>query len=511
VLPDTERYSDDYPQHFEAQTDWIVANREARRIACVLHLGDITQRNAPAEWAVARRCLGTLDGQVPYVLATGNHDYDDNAPKRDTTRLNEYFPLDAIRKWPTFGGAFEPGQLENSYHLVPIAGRDWIVLSLEMGPRDETVTWANRILERHVDRPAIIVTHAYLFRDNQRYDRRLGRQRASPMGWGNDGEELWQKLVRRHRNVMIVHSGHVSTGGLGYLASEGDYGNTVHQLMVDYEKMKGGGMAYLRLLEFLPDGKTVQVRSYSPALKTTRSSPLEEFTFELRAATRDEPEPVGEVRSAPLTRAPVHRYRFEGRSRRSDSIVDSAGEAHSTLRTEDSSSRLNGKGQLVLSGSGHVRLPPGILEEARDLSFEIWFTPTAEHYKWNSVVRFGSRDDWLTYVFRTLTVHRAEIAVDRHNEDIQQNVSVTPDEPLHVVVTYDHRGSDGAPLLCCYRDGQLAGMMTTRLLLSDVEVSEGLIGPFEGIFEELRIWDYSLQASEVCGSYEAGPGKLRIR
>ena len=295
VMPDTERYSDDYPQYFEAQTKWIAENHKNRNIAYVLHLGDITQHNAPAEWKVARKCFKMLDGRVPYALVLGNHDYDDNAPKRDTTRLTEYFPLAAIRKWPTFGGVHAKGKLDNSYHLLSIGERGWIILALECGPRDNVVEWANKVLTRHSDRLAIITTHAYLFRNNVRYDHTKGRQRASPHGWGNDGEELWQKLIRRHRNTMIVISGHVSTGGLGYLASEADHGNVVHQMMVDYEKMRGGGQAYMRLLEFLPDGKTVQVRTYSPALKQTRRSKLEEFTFTLKPAGRKTAKPVSKV------------------------------------------------------------------------------------------------------------------------------------------------------------------------------------------------------------------------
>jgi len=53
--------------------------------------------------------------------------------------------------------------------------------------------------------------------------------------------------------------------------------------------MRGGGQAYMRLLEFLPDGKTVQVRTYSPATRKTKNSKLEEFTFTLKPATRKAP------------------------------------------------------------------------------------------------------------------------------------------------------------------------------------------------------------------------------
>ena len=124
------------------------------------------------------------------------------------------------------------------------------------------------------------------------YDHTKGSQRASPhdvAGDGNDGEELWQKLIRKHRNVMIVISGHVRTGGPtgSYLASEGDYGNIVHQMMTCYQKLPRGGLGYMRTLEFLPDGKTVQVRTFSPSKKTTRTSELEDFTFKLQGPTRD--------------------------------------------------------------------------------------------------------------------------------------------------------------------------------------------------------------------------------
>jgi hypothetical protein len=139
VLPDTERYSDDYPQYFQAQTRWIAENYKRRNIAHVMHLGDITQHNAAPEWDLAKRCFGMLDGRVPYLLVPGNHDYSEGRK----TLLNEYFPVADIQKWPTFGGVYQQGRLENSYHLLRIGQRDWIALGLEFGPRDEVVEWAN--------------------------------------------------------------------------------------------------------------------------------------------------------------------------------------------------------------------------------------------------------------------------------------------------------------------------------------------------------------------------------
>jgi hypothetical protein len=282
VLPDTEVYCQKHPELLEAQTRWIADNAAQRRIAYVLHAGDIVHDDVEAQWKVARHCFQILEGKVPYALAPGNHDYSD---ERRTTSMSRYFSVADFKRWPTFGGVLEEGRIENSYHLCRLGGRDWIILALEFGPRDEVVDWANRILDAHPDRLGILVTHAYLFRENRRYDHTLGKkERASPSGWGNDGEQLWQKLVRRHANMMLVFSGHVATGGLGYLASRGDHGNTVHQLMADYENMRGGGSGYLRLVELLPDGKSVQVRAYSPSLNQYLTDAGNQFKFALSLA-----------------------------------------------------------------------------------------------------------------------------------------------------------------------------------------------------------------------------------
>ena len=229
------------PCCFKAQTRWIADNYRKRNIAYVWHLGDITQDDEPAQWEVAKSCFDMIEGKVPYLLVPGNHDYSGDALRR--SRLSEYFPIDKMKQWPTFGGAFDDKKLDNSYHLFRIGDQDWIALGLEFGPRQEVVEWADRILDQHADRCVAVVTHAYLFRDNQRYDYAKGSQRASPHGFagdGNDGEELWQKLIRKHKNVMVVISGHVRTGGPtgSYLASEDDHGNIVHQMMTSMKAVQ---------------------------------------------------------------------------------------------------------------------------------------------------------------------------------------------------------------------------------------------------------------------------------
>ncbi len=273
ALPDTQVYSLRMPGIFDSQTTWIARHAEDLDIRYVFGLGDIVNNNSKLEWQRARASMAQIDGVVPYSLAPGNHDY---GPSGDAasrqTGLNEWFSYDELSRVPGFGGAFEANKLDNTFHLFEAGGRQWIALVLEWGPRDEVVAWANDVMTMHADRLGILVTHAYLNNNDLRYDHTdtehpqdFNPHQYDTPGSMNDGEELWQKLVRRHRFVMTLN-GHVLGDGSGYLASQTDLGNTCHQMLSNYQMDTMGGGGYLRILEILPDGRTVSVRSYSPLL-----------------------------------------------------------------------------------------------------------------------------------------------------------------------------------------------------------------------------------------------------
>ena len=95
--------------------------------------------------------------------------------------------------------------MENSYHLFSTAGRDFLALCLEFGPRGDVVRWANSIVEKYASREVILVTHAFVFIDNTRYDWKQTerRQGGNPHSYTmakttdhdvSDGEELWMGL-----------------------------------------------------------------------------------------------------------------------------------------------------------------------------------------------------------------------------------------------------------------------------------------------------------------------------
>jgi hypothetical protein len=291
ALPDTQVYTvhANLNHHFYKQTEWIAANAKRLNIKYVVHEGDIVNNNTHQQWEVAQRAFKTLDGKVPYALAPGNHDYGDNGSSNDrSTLLNEYFSAAEQANWPTFVAAFEEGKLESSCHQFEAAGQKYLIFALEWGPRDEVVDWAVKIAEDHPNHKMILVTHAYMYFDETRYDwKAKGEKQAwNPHAYGNaklpggvnDGEELWQKLVSPQKSFVLTLNGHVLEDGAARMTSEGANGNTVHQLLANYQNRAEGGAGYMRLIEFLPDGSIV-VRSFSPSLNRIKTADDQQFTL----------------------------------------------------------------------------------------------------------------------------------------------------------------------------------------------------------------------------------------
>ena len=290
VLPDTQGYSRSFPWLYDMQTQWIADNRSALNIRFVLHEGDITNDNNTAQWSNASISMRILDNAgVPYAIGPGNHDYGPSGNGGDrSTLMSSWFSVSRFAAMPTYGGSYEPNRSENTYHTFQAGGRDWLALALEFGPRDPVVDWADQVVAAHPNHLVMLVTHSYTFLDGSRMDRQSQpNQIGSPYDYGlrfepggvNDGEELWDKLVSKHPNFALVFSGHLSTFA-NRQSVFGQAGNSVHEMLADYQNRPFGGEGYLRILEFLEDGRTVRVSTYSPWLDQYLSEGSNEFTLE---------------------------------------------------------------------------------------------------------------------------------------------------------------------------------------------------------------------------------------
>ena len=292
IIPDTQIYAYNDPtwrrssraEVFLQMTRWIATNAHSHNIRFALHMGDIvTTHDRASEWAVANRAMSQLDGVVPYCFTVGNHDLamvGDNV--RDSTFFNKTFSYRRYESQPWYGGrladdGFLPkNNYDNSYHFFTGAGHKFLIVSLEVGPTDRMLAWADEVIGNHPEHRVIVITHSYMDGHDVR-DRPNGYGYLPP-GEANTGEEVWQKLIRKHKSVFFVLNGHLSNkeGHRGFLASRGEQGNTVYQLLSgeDYD-------GWLRLLRFVPDKDQIEVKSFSPWKPQDPSHQFQQYGFPL--------------------------------------------------------------------------------------------------------------------------------------------------------------------------------------------------------------------------------------
>ena len=293
LLPDTQTYAEKYPEVLDSQINWVARN--AKQIAFVMQQGDLTQNNNDKEWKVIQNSFSKLNGKVPYVLAAGNHDMGSADGKfadvRNSTLFNNYFPYSQMSSLPGFSGVAEEGKMDNAYYIFKTGKINWLVITLEFGPRNSILKWASSVIEKYPNHSVIINTHSYMYSDSTRQG---PGDNWRPQAYGvgkdtgdssvNDGEQIWDKLVKDHSNVRFVFSGHVLNTGVGTLVSINSKGFPVYQMLANYQEgvtgsVKGGN-GWLRILDMNYKKKTLNVSTYSPYINKYKEEPAQQFIIE---------------------------------------------------------------------------------------------------------------------------------------------------------------------------------------------------------------------------------------
>ncbi|MCP4890555.1 MAG: metallophosphoesterase [Planctomycetaceae bacterium] len=276
LLPDTQNYSEKYPETYVSQALWIREQAKSDNIKFVIHLGDIVQTSTKKpEWENADRAMRLLDGVVPYSMAPGNHDM--VVKNRDSTLYNQYYSPKRFegRKW--YGGHMGETN-DNNYCFFEACGMKFMILNLEFAPRDETLVWAASVTERYPDHRVIVATHCYM-RPKQRDTSCASAYNIV----GNSGEDMWQKFIRKQPNIFLVVSGHVL--GVGLQTSVNDSGGKVLEMLTDYQGLPNGGDGWLRSLRFVPSEDKIHVRTYSPLLDKDNTDAKETFSLDYEMTT----------------------------------------------------------------------------------------------------------------------------------------------------------------------------------------------------------------------------------
>jgi hypothetical protein len=260
VLPDTQKYSENYPEIFSAQTQWIADTEKEFNTVFVIHEGDIVDDWADQnQWARARNSMDLLE-DIPFVINAGNHDRGTN---KNLIYFEKYFPLETFREkeyWIDYWGG-------NSAQIIQVNNEKLLFVNLVVCPDENDLIWIDNIIQQVNHTKAILTTHAYL---------NLEAKRETHVC--NSTENIWE-MAKQHENLFLILSGHVH--GEAYLLSYNDFNKPVHQMLADYQTEDNGGNGKLRLLHFVPSKNKLEVRTYSPFLEKNFSNPESHFDLEL--------------------------------------------------------------------------------------------------------------------------------------------------------------------------------------------------------------------------------------
>ena len=264
VLPDTQNYSQFYPQIFDSQTQWVANNAAGQNIALVIGVGDVVNIGKDAtQTSNANHSISILDqAGVPYVFAIGNHDYETLPPtSRAATTFNQYLGPSRYANKAYYGSSnYPPGSNENFYATFTWGGKSYLILVLEYVPRDSALAWGKSVLDANTDKEVIVVTHSYLYSDGTQVD----ECDTADMVGDNDGSRQWSKLISQYSNISVVLSGHITNKFNARRSDLGVAGNFVHQIFANWQDWTNGGNGYLRIMQFSPSNNTINVKTYSP-------------------------------------------------------------------------------------------------------------------------------------------------------------------------------------------------------------------------------------------------------
>lgn len=322
LLPDVQNYVKyDYNQPvLELMTAWIADNTKNLNIKAALCTGDLVDQNeclvppfprfanitSKQQWNFVSKAFGRLDNIIPYIISTGNHDYGYTRSETDNTHFPEYFTVERNNKFKESLVA-----VCNNRHGIPTLENaafefndsNWgkiLIVAIEYGARDNVLEWVKNLSENEKfnEHTIIVITHSYLGAGDDA--KLLGRDKylMEPL---NGGTDIWEKLLNETKNIRLLICGHYAVpnedfaSNVGFKTTKNREGKEVYQMMFNAQALGGGmsgngGDGWLRILEFMPNGKSISVHTYSPLFgfspKTKHlaedKAPYNKFIFDIK-------------------------------------------------------------------------------------------------------------------------------------------------------------------------------------------------------------------------------------
>lgn len=264
--------------------NWIVANKDAKKIAHVIGVGDIVEsgrldagvtdasdrEHAVTQWELAASEYAKLEKSgIPYTITWGyNHDgyegeefttYFGNSKNFSDTNLGYYFSDSTSADYNK--------RLANYYRTFEVCGVKYMILCIEYVPGDAVLSWADAVIKANPDRKVIITTHYFL------------NQHGEIASEYNGIQPKWDRLANENKNVEMILCGHIQRqANIVRAYTVAKSGQTVAQFLIDPQQMDCfygyDDTGVVAMFYFSNNGEDVRVEFISTA-KTMRAKEID--------------------------------------------------------------------------------------------------------------------------------------------------------------------------------------------------------------------------------------------
>ena len=258
ALPDTQNIVERDAKLYFDIIDEIISFNNKIEIKAVLHMGDIVNRNTNEQWDIAVKGFEKLYNiNIPFMPMLGNHD--------DVYEYNRRVSISNYSKNKYFYKSFNKDNLECYSTYIKICDREYIILVLGWAPSIERIKWAQNIIEENQEKNIIIVTHAYMFRDNRLLIETDNYSITSYQGLEEnlEGYKIWEEL-KKYKNVVLGMSGHISSKEISIYSEKNINGDIVSSLLFDNQDLdKVNSPGAIGILCFNNNNNIVDIFWYS--------------------------------------------------------------------------------------------------------------------------------------------------------------------------------------------------------------------------------------------------------
>ena len=262
ALPDTQWYSDLYPDIFTAQTTWIKNNATTQNIVFVTHEGDIVNSyNNTTMWSNAVTAMNVLDTpSIPYATCPGNHDSNSGG------NYTYYSANFGASRYETKAGFLATTPTKNNCLAMTFTAgsRQFLSLSLDSFKGADSIAFAQNQISLHPGMPTIVTLHSYYNTDGT---------------FTTEGQQFWDSVFKQdaYKQVFMVLCGHMH--GQFHDTDNNLAGKPVYEMLADYQSDDYGGNGYMRLIQFDPDNSKISVKSYSPVTGLYKTDAANQFDY----------------------------------------------------------------------------------------------------------------------------------------------------------------------------------------------------------------------------------------